>query len=207
MVARIPIEVDDVLQFVEEIADDVVFASKAMMRDLAEAWECWRIEAPVKGTRALHRGHVVSGDPRDIVQGEVDAYRRLWKATDTAPFAWFPDRTTCTRLTPDQIRKVVRTFPAGTASSFDRFHPRHALLLGDSGLEVLSSIWAISEAIGMLPKQLCWIQMPMLGKPTGGNRLIILYAGMYRVWQRARRSVVAGVIDSLERKFWGASRG
>eukprot|EP00959_Pyramimonas_sp_CCMP1952_P020375 429872-Pyramimonas_sp.AAC.1 len=98
MVARIPMEVDDILQFVEEIADDVEFASKAMMRDVAEAWECWCIEASAKGARALHRvtkvrkifvpavsqGDVVSGDPRDIVQGEVDAYRRLWKATDTA---------------------------------------------------------------------------------------------------------------------------
>eukprot|EP00959_Pyramimonas_sp_CCMP1952_P116365 2432461-Pyramimonas_sp.AAC.1 len=65
----------------------------------------------------------------------------------------------------------------------------------------------ISEAIGMLPKQLCRIQMPMLGKPTGVNRLIILYPGMRRIWQRARRSMVSGAIDSLDRKFWGASRG
>eukprot|EP00959_Pyramimonas_sp_CCMP1952_P286903 5999717-Pyramimonas_sp.AAC.1 len=55
MVARIPMEVDDVLQFVEEIADDVEFASKAMMRDVTKAWDCRCIEASVKGARALHR--------------------------------------------------------------------------------------------------------------------------------------------------------
>eukprot|EP00959_Pyramimonas_sp_CCMP1952_P050154 1048051-Pyramimonas_sp.AAC.1 len=39
MVACVPMNVDDIIQFVEEIADDVDFASKAKMRDIMEAWE------------------------------------------------------------------------------------------------------------------------------------------------------------------------
>eukprot|EP00959_Pyramimonas_sp_CCMP1952_P412877 8651809-Pyramimonas_sp.AAC.1 len=72
-----------------------------MMRDAKEAWECWCSEASAKGARALRRvrkvreipapavaqGNASSGGPQDIVQGRVDACRRLWKATDTAPFA------------------------------------------------------------------------------------------------------------------------
>eukprot|EP00959_Pyramimonas_sp_CCMP1952_P179191 3746055-Pyramimonas_sp.AAC.1 len=55
MVARVPMEVDDILQFVEEIADDVEFACKAMVRDVTEAWECWCVEVSAKGARALRR--------------------------------------------------------------------------------------------------------------------------------------------------------
>eukprot|EP00959_Pyramimonas_sp_CCMP1952_P102401 2142128-Pyramimonas_sp.AAC.1 len=58
----------------------------------------------------------------------------------------------------------------------------------------------------MLPKQLCWIQMPILPKVSVGDRLIILYAGMYRIWQRARRCIISGIAESLERNIWGAER-
>eukprot|EP00959_Pyramimonas_sp_CCMP1952_P215119 4501314-Pyramimonas_sp.AAC.1 len=59
----------------------------------------------------------------------------------------------------------------------------------------------------MLPKQLRWIQMPMLPKASGGNRLITLHAGMYRIWHRARRRMISGIAEPLERKFWGAGKG
>eukprot|EP00959_Pyramimonas_sp_CCMP1952_P415688 8709848-Pyramimonas_sp.AAC.1 len=49
--------------------------------------------------------------------------------------------------------------------------------------------------------------MPMLPKASGGNRLIILYAGMHRIWQRARRWMISGIAESLGRKFWGAGTG
>eukprot|EP00959_Pyramimonas_sp_CCMP1952_P076458 1597664-Pyramimonas_sp.AAC.1 len=49
--------------------------------------------------------------------------------------------------------------------------------------------------------------MPMLAKPSGGNRLIILHAAIYRVWQRARKPMVAHMHDALDRRYWGASRG
>eukprot|EP00959_Pyramimonas_sp_CCMP1952_P072432 1512985-Pyramimonas_sp.AAC.1 len=63
------------------------------------------------------------------------------------------------------------------------------------------------EAIRMLPKQLRWIQMPLLGKPPGGNRPITLYAMMYRARQRARKPTVAHMHADLDRRYWGASKG
>eukprot|EP00959_Pyramimonas_sp_CCMP1952_P104892 2192595-Pyramimonas_sp.AAC.1 len=138
---------------------------------------------------------------------EVEDCRKLWAASDTAPKAWVPDRSSCPRLSAVEIRRVAGTFPKGTASSSDHFHPRHALLLEEEALDVLSLIWQPAEAIGMLPKQLCWIQMHMLPKASGGNRLIILCAGLYRIWQPARRWMISGIAVSLERKFWGAGKG
>eukprot|EP00959_Pyramimonas_sp_CCMP1952_P248944 5203996-Pyramimonas_sp.AAC.1 len=49
--------------------------------------------------------------------------------------------------------------------------------------------------------------MPLLGKPNGGNRLIILSAGMYRIWQRARRAIVQRMHNTLDRGYWGACKG
>eukprot|EP00959_Pyramimonas_sp_CCMP1952_P279643 5846752-Pyramimonas_sp.AAC.1 len=78
--------------------------------------------------------------------------------------------------------------------------------MDDEGLEVLSLIWQRSGAIGLLPKQLRWIQMPMLGKSSGGSRLI-LFAGTYRIWQGARRWMVSCISPQPSRGFWGAAKG
>eukprot|EP00959_Pyramimonas_sp_CCMP1952_P196697 4113122-Pyramimonas_sp.AAC.1 len=68
-------------------------------------------------------------------------------------------------------------------------------------------LMAASEAIGMLPKQLCWIQMPLLGQPSGGNRLTILHVMMYRVWLRARKSMAAQMHADLDRRYRDAGKG
>eukprot|EP00959_Pyramimonas_sp_CCMP1952_P019392 409745-Pyramimonas_sp.AAC.1 len=49
--------------------------------------------------------------------------------------------------------------------------------------------------------------MPMLAKPDQGHRLIILYSGMYRVWQRLRRRGLDGLHQQLRRPYWGALAG
>ena len=63
------------------------------------------------------------------------------------------------------------------------------------------------ERLGLLPRQLCSIVMPMLAKPETGHRLIILYAGMYRVWQRLRRPDIKSLHRNLQRPYWGAVAG
>eukprot|EP00959_Pyramimonas_sp_CCMP1952_P358197 7500191-Pyramimonas_sp.AAC.1 len=63
------------------------------------------------------------------------------------------------------------------------------------------------ESLGMLPKQLAWIIMPMLPKPQGGHRLIISYASAYRVWQRMRICEYDMLMKVLGRKYWGAGKG
>ena len=89
------------------------------------------------------------------------------------------------RLSPDDMRRVSISFPASTSASLGNFHPRHTALLNNEGLEVLSSIWEASEPLGVLPWQLRRVLMSLLGKPSGGDRLIISHAGMYGIWQRA----------------------
>eukprot|EP00959_Pyramimonas_sp_CCMP1952_P299658 6267756-Pyramimonas_sp.AAC.1 len=134
-------------------------------------------------------------------------YKRLWRASEAAQPPWVPDRHMCPRLEPDDLRRAAQSFPSGTATSYGNFHPRHLMLLDDDGLDALALLLLASEAIGMLPKQLSWIQMPMLGKPSGGIRLAILYAAVYRTWQRARKPMVDHMHAGLDRRYWGASRG
>eukprot|EP00959_Pyramimonas_sp_CCMP1952_P304530 6373316-Pyramimonas_sp.AAC.1 len=61
--------------------------------------------------------------------------------------------------------------------------------------------------IGLLPRRLCFIVLPMLAKPDQGHRLIILYSGMYRVWQPLRRRDLAALHQHLRRPHWGAIGG
>eukprot|EP00959_Pyramimonas_sp_CCMP1952_P096989 2027427-Pyramimonas_sp.AAC.1 len=66
-------------------------------------------------------------------------HRKLRSAYDVAVPAWVPYRTTCPMLSADDLRSAAKTFPAGTATSFDYLHPRHLRLLGDDGPMVLST--------------------------------------------------------------------
>eukprot|EP00959_Pyramimonas_sp_CCMP1952_P447668 9373976-Pyramimonas_sp.AAC.1 len=81
------------------------------------------------------------------------------------------------------MRQAGASFPRSTSSSEDHFHPRFVLSVDDAGLEVLAALWQACEALEMPPRQLMRVIQPMLPKPKGGNRLMVLYAGMYRVWQ------------------------
>eukprot|EP00959_Pyramimonas_sp_CCMP1952_P187132 3913070-Pyramimonas_sp.AAC.1 len=48
----------------------------------------------------------------------------------------------------------------------------------------------------------------MLPKTSGsGNRLAVLYAGPYRIWQRMRRPVLRELQGQIDRPCWGAARG
>eukprot|EP00959_Pyramimonas_sp_CCMP1952_P061732 1289922-Pyramimonas_sp.AAC.1 len=101
----------------------------------------------------------------------------------------------------------MQSFSGATARSLDQFHARHFLLLEDDGLDLLAGMWQCCEAIGLLPKQLSWVLRPMLPKPSTGDRLIVLYSGMYRIWQRLRRPMLGALMEEVERGYWGASRG
>eukprot|EP00959_Pyramimonas_sp_CCMP1952_P045933 959656-Pyramimonas_sp.AAC.1 len=45
------------------------------------------------------------------------------------------------------------------------------------GLETMVALFGACERIGLLPRQPCFIVMPMLAKPDQGHHLIILYSG------------------------------
>eukprot|EP00959_Pyramimonas_sp_CCMP1952_P205847 4304740-Pyramimonas_sp.AAC.1 len=64
------------------------------------------------------------------------------------------------------------------------------------------------ESLGLPPRQLCWLITAMLPETSGsGNRLVVLYAGLYRIWQRMRRPVLRELQEQIDRPYWGAARG
>eukprot|EP00959_Pyramimonas_sp_CCMP1952_P379616 7951676-Pyramimonas_sp.AAC.1 len=48
------------------------------------------------------------------------------------------------------------------------------------------------ERLGMFPMQSLWMLLPLLEKPKGGLRPILLLAAPVRVWQRLRRPEIDG---------------
>eukprot|EP00959_Pyramimonas_sp_CCMP1952_P469933 9495816-Pyramimonas_sp.AAC.1 len=94
-------DMDRIQFFSDEIADDVVRASRGQPKDSNQAWADWCKMAMQGGSKPLHRVTkiktipspavaigVQSGDPVVIVAQEVEMYRTLWKASDVAMPAW-----------------------------------------------------------------------------------------------------------------------
>eukprot|EP00959_Pyramimonas_sp_CCMP1952_P345140 7228031-Pyramimonas_sp.AAC.1 len=81
-------------------------------------------------------------------------------------------------------------------------------MLDDEALEIVPNLFTCAEAIGLPPRQLTRVLTPMIPKgKSEGHRLIVLYAGFYRVRQRARRGVLDQMQAALDRPYWGAGRG
>ena len=118
-----------------------------------------------------------------------------------------PDRDSFPRASPKQIRAASRKFTPHTAQSLDLFHPRHVGMLCDSGLETLACIYEGVESIGLFPTQVCWMVLPLIEKPRGGLRGVLLCAGVVRVWQRARRQETTQHQEQARRKFWATGKG
>ena len=151
--------------------------------------------------------HGALAHARDVVRHEVELYKRWWSSSRPVP-AWIPDRTALPKVNPGELRAVARSFSHNTTAAPDHFHPRHFLLLEDQALEVVALMFKAMESLGLPPRQLCWLTTPMLPKTSGsGNRLVVLYAGLYRIWQRMRRPVLRELQEKTDRPYWGAARG
>ena len=98
-----------------------------------------------------------------------------------------PDRSCFERATPDHIRMASRSFSVHTAQSLDRPHVRHYGLLSDSALRAMAVVFEAIERLGLFPMQLLWMLLPLLEKPKGGLRPILLLAAPVRIWERLRR--------------------
>ena len=164
---------------------------------IQEAW------APAVTTR---RGTVTAA-PHDIVESELDALVEHWKAETFAERVEVPDRQAFPRASPDAIRAASLSFSALTSQSLDGIHPRQLSLLSDSALECLAALYEAVEAIGMFPQQIWWMLLPLLGKPKGGYRTILLCAGPVRVWQRLRRPFLTAFGQVPRRDYWAFGSG
>ena len=86
------------------------------------------------------------------------------------------------------LRAVSLSLAKGTASTVDGFHVRHYSLLSDAALAVLATILLLVEALGYMPTQVAFVVVVLLDKPTGLFRPIGIFASIYRLWMKARRS-------------------
>ena len=63
-------------------------------------------------------------------------------------------------------------------------HPRAFRLASDEALRVMAAMLHALECIGAFPPHVGYLLLPLLDKPRGGRRPILLCTGVVRFWQR-----------------------
>ena len=99
------------------------------------------------------------------------------------------------------------TFSELTSQSLDGIHPKQLSLLSDPALECLAALYEAVESAGFFPQQIWWMLMPLLEKPKGGYRAILLCAGPVRVWQRLRTPCLSAFEEFSRRDYWAFGNG
>ena len=64
-------------------------------------------------------------------------------------------------MTVDDFFRASRSFPAGTAATWDGFHPRHYGMISEAQAAVVLRIYRLMERVGVTPVQLRGV----FGKP------------------------------------------
>ena len=208
--------------FRDSLVEEMEFAKQAAGEERKESWQEWQDNAFKGSARGMHRysklqadwkpttvmrgGHTTA-DPSALLDAEVDTLKHFWRAENLPEEAWVPDRECYDRASALEVRQASRAFTAHTSQSLDGIHPRQVSLLPDVALEALAFIFQAVEALAMFPACLWWMLFPMLEKPKGGFRPVLLCAGPVRVWQRLRRACLADFNRSSSRVYWGLSAG
>ncbi len=181
--------------------------------------EAWR------PTTTLTVDGVVTADPLQL----LDSYRRkyvgLWNGRDAdvdatcrhddggdtgddirRPWRHAP-RGSLSRLLPEDLREAAKSFRVDTMSTYDGFALRHYALLSDMALDCLSELLTVLELSSLLPPQARLATMPLIGKSKGGHRTVASLTSIYRLWARARKSVVKQWEYANDRPFVAAGSG
>ena len=111
------------------------------------------------------------------------------------------------RLSAQQLREVSRAFRETTAETYDGTHVCHFCLLSDEGLEVLALLLSAVECSGIWPAPVQPVALPLIPKPAGGHRPIGLFAGIYRLWAKARRPLADEWERAHPRAYFSAEKG
>jgi hypothetical protein len=155
----------------------------------------------------MRAGGSLSEGQSDVLAEEVRKMAELWRESPELPKMWVPDRSHLEKPAVHVLREVSFSFPAGTVASLDQVHPRHFGMLGDEGLEVIAELIIAIEALGMFPDQIWFLLLPLLAKPKGGYRTILVQAGLVRLWERLRRRELNGFFDEVDRDYWAFGAG
>ena len=207
----------------EEWDSDFVDARRTLDDRARESWDQWQTEALAGSARKMHKltrlkakwqptvietaPGIFSADPRKLLAREADVLGGYWDARASPDPLEVLDRSCLERLTPQAIRAASNSFSPHTAQSLDGVHVRQFSCMSDEGLETLACIFQTVEKIGVFPKAVYWMLFPLLEKPKGGLRPILLCAAPVRLWERLRRPVVNTLEVTHPRKFWAFGAG
>ena len=113
------------------------------------------------------------------------------------------------RLSPfivAETRLAAGTFKLYTGTSADALRPRHFRLLSDGAILQLHAFMREAERTGLWAKDMQVAIMVLIGKPSGGWRLIGLLNAIYRLWTRIRTGVSSAWFGSLARPYFAMGR-
>ena len=81
-------------------------------------------------------------------------------------------------------------------------------MLPDPALACLSAVDLVEvvEKMGAFPPQLQYLLFPMLFKPNGGLRAVLLSASLPRLWQRLRREHFTQFLRVTMRPYWAQAK-
>ncbi len=135
---------------------------------------------------------VLTSDPMRLLAAQRSEYARLWADRGGKRRRWYSaTREALPRLEPAQLRAVAGSIREASSQTYDGFHPRHLSLLSNAALESLAVIYETAERLGSWPSQVELITLPTIPKPSGGCRLIGIFAAICRVWSKARRDIAS----------------
>ena len=80
-------------------------------------------------------------------------------------------------------------------------------MLCDEGLKVVAELIVAIEAVGMFPDQIWFLLLPLLSKPKGGYRTILVQAGLVRLLERLWRRELEDFFDEVDRGYWAFGAG
>ncbi len=160
----------------------------------------------IKPAQARGADGVVVSDPLKLLQHYVDKFAAVWRPGDRQTHYEWDTREALPRPTVDQLRRASASFPANTAMAYDGFHPKHFGLMTDKCLQVLAAMMEAAELVGSLPRQLHLVTVPLLAKPKGGHRPIMIYTGFYRMWSRVRKPYAEQWETANRRAYYAAAK-
>ena len=165
------------------------------------SWKQWVKDSLSRGASMAHQytkqpltlsraDYVGSSKNRADVLGEqVDAWSSLWQADKVRPVLQFGSVDRLPVLTGKDLLTVSKLFPPKTCAMLG-IHPRHFSHLPLESLDVLAKLFMLSEAIGVMPQQTMITIITLIPKPTAGVRPIGIFHSGFRLWAKARRSLV-----------------
>ena len=196
-------------------------------KNASTSWNDWVAQELRTGAGALHRYTrrdeaqpdlpvQEQGVPTLSLQALVDHDYRLWtevwsKHIDSAGAPWrsrpLLDKDQLQPITPEQLRKCAGSFAVRTGRGCEGFHPRWFGWLSDSILCRLVALLGDLETFGMWPETIHHIIVALIPNAGGGRRPIGLLPALVRLWERARRPVVAAWRATVKRHYNWASKG